>query len=74
MNCPIFGEMQTMFKDKGSKTIKSKPTVEVKIITTLVNMVDVNVTIQNKTSEEQEFKDRKPGKTNWELIGKLKRS
>jgi hypothetical protein len=44
MNCPSFGEMQTMFKDKGCKTIESKPTVEVKIVTISVNMVYVNVT------------------------------
>jgi hypothetical protein len=28
-----FGEMQNMFKDKGSQTTKSKPTIEVKVIT-----------------------------------------
>jgi hypothetical protein len=33
-----------MFKDKGGKTIKSKPMVEVKIVIAQVNMVDVNVT------------------------------
>ncbi len=29
MNCPRFDEMQNMFKDKGSQSIKSKPIVEV---------------------------------------------
>ncbi len=28
-----FNEMQNMFKDKGSQTTKSKPTIEVKVIT-----------------------------------------
>ncbi len=28
-NCPRFNEMQSMFKDKGSQSTKSKPTTEV---------------------------------------------
>ncbi len=52
MNCPRFGEMENMFKDKGGQTIKSKPTVEVKLITTSINMVDLNVVTWNKTSED----------------------
>jgi hypothetical protein len=30
MNCPRFFGMQTMFKDKGGKTTKTKPAAEVK--------------------------------------------
>jgi hypothetical protein len=56
-NYPRFGEMQNMFKDKGSQTIESKLAVEVKVVTTSFNMVDVNVTTKNKTSEDQVFKD-----------------
>jgi len=37
-NCPRFDEMQSMFKDKGSQSIKSKPVVEVKTIITLINI------------------------------------
>jgi hypothetical protein len=48
--------MQNMFKDKGSQTTKSKPRIEVKVITTWINMVDVNLTIQSKGSEKQVFK------------------
>jgi hypothetical protein len=33
-----------MFKDKGGKITENKPIVEVKIMSVLVNMVDVNVT------------------------------
>jgi hypothetical protein len=48
------------------------------MVTTLVNMVDVNVTTQNKTNEEQVFKYRKPRKNkfaiDWEIEEKLKRS
>jgi len=76
MNYPRFGEMQNMFKDKGST--KSKPVVEVKMVTASINMVDVNVTTRSKTSEEQMFKDREPRKnkfaTNWEVKKKWKRS
>jgi len=57
MNCPRFGEMQNMLKDKGGQTIKSKLVDEVKAIIALVTMVDVNVTIHNKASEEQVFKN-----------------
>ncbi len=39
-----FGEMQTMFKDKGGENIENKPIVEVKVANVLVNMVDVHVT------------------------------
>jgi hypothetical protein len=46
-----FGEMQNMFKGKRGQTTKSKPVAEVKDIIALVNMVDVNVIIQSKTSE-----------------------
>ncbi len=40
-----------MFKDKGGQTIESKLIVEIKVVITLVNMVDVNVTTWSKTSE-----------------------
>ncbi len=67
-----------MFKDKGGEIIESKPTTEVKTITTLVNMVDVNVTTWINTSEKQVFKDQKPRKnksiTSWEVEEKLKKS
>jgi hypothetical protein len=51
-NYPRFGEMQNMFKDKGGQTLESKPLIEVKAIIASINMVDVNVTIRNKTNEE----------------------
>jgi hypothetical protein len=56
-NYPRFSEMQSMFKDKGGQSTKSKPIAEVKTVTASVNMVDVNVTTQNKTSEEKMFKN-----------------
>jgi hypothetical protein len=51
MNYLKFGEMQNIFKDKGGQTIESKPIVEVKVVIALLNMVDVNATTWNKTSE-----------------------
>jgi uncharacterized membrane protein YbaN (DUF454 family) len=51
-NHPRFGEMENMFKDKGGQTIKSKPTIEVKLITISINMVDVNAVTWSKTSED----------------------
>jgi hypothetical protein len=44
--------MQTMFKDKGRKTIKNKPIAEVKVANASINMVDVYVTIQSMAIEE----------------------
>jgi hypothetical protein len=37
--------------------------VEIQIITTNVNVVDVNVTTRSKAIEEHVMKDRKPRKT-----------
>jgi hypothetical protein len=45
--------MQNMFKDKENQITKSKLTIEIKVIISLVNMVDVNVTTKNKGSEKQ---------------------
>jgi hypothetical protein len=42
-----------MFKDKRSSTTESKPITKAKMIMVLVNMVDVNVTIWSKTSEDR---------------------
>jgi hypothetical protein len=44
-NCPRFDEMQSMFKDKGSQSIKSKPVVEVKTIITLINIFFIHIFI-----------------------------
>jgi hypothetical protein len=38
MNYLEFGKMQTMFKDKGGKIVKTKSIVEVKVDCSLVNM------------------------------------
>jgi hypothetical protein len=67
-----------MLKDKGSQSIEFKLTAKVKTIIVSVNMVDVNVTIRSKTSEEQMFKYQEPRKNKsiayWELEEKLNRS
>ncbi len=47
--------MQTMFKDKGGKTIKNKPITEVKITNASINMVDVHVTTQSMAIEKQNY-------------------
>ncbi len=51
-----------MFKDKGGKTVETKPINEIKVVNVLVNMVDVHVTIQSKANEEHVFKDQEPRK------------
>ncbi len=58
--------MQIVFKDKGGEFVENKPISKVKVITTLVNMVDVHfATSQNKAIEEHVFK-------NWKLKKKTK--
>ncbi len=47
--------MQTMFKDKGGKTIKNKPIAKVKVANASINMVDVHVTTQSMAIEEQNY-------------------
>jgi hypothetical protein len=50
--------MQIVFKDKGGEFVENKPISKVKVITTLVNMVDVHfATSQNKAIEEHVFKN-----------------
>jgi hypothetical protein len=44
--------MQSMFKDNGGQSTKSKLVAEVKTVIALINMVDVNVITRNKTNEE----------------------
>ncbi len=65
-----------MFKDIGGKPIEPKLIIETKVITTFVNMVDVNVTTWSKTNEEHVFKGYKPRKNkstiDWEAKDKLK--
>jgi hypothetical protein len=43
MDCSEFGKMKKMFQGKDGSSSKGKTIVEVKIITTNVNVVDVNV-------------------------------
>ncbi len=64
-NCLRFDEMQNILKDKGDKSIESKPTCNIKTIVTLVDMVDVNVTTCSKTNEKKKsLKTESQGKIN----------
>ncbi len=47
-NCLRFWEMQNMFKDKGGKTTKTKPKIEVKVAIASINMVSVTYSKQDK--------------------------
>jgi len=58
----VWQNLQNMFKDKGGKTVETKPINEIKVVNVLVNMVDVHVTIQSKANEEHVFKDQEPRK------------
>jgi hypothetical protein len=51
-NCPKFIEMQKMFHGKFVIIIEVQPVVETQIITTYVNVVDVNVTTRGKVIEK----------------------
>jgi succinyl-CoA synthetase beta subunit len=60
--CPKFTKMQKMFHGKYVTLVEVQPIVEIKIITTNVNVVDVNVTTRSKAIEEHVFTDREPRK------------
>ncbi len=53
-----------MFHEKFVSVGKIIPIAKIKIVTTNVNVVDVNVITRNTTNEEHVFKDREPMKTN----------
>jgi hypothetical protein len=55
--------MKRMFHGKFMIVAKVQPIAKIKMITTNVNVVDVNVTIRNKAIKEHMFKDREPRKT-----------
>ncbi len=63
--------MQNILKNKGGKTTKKKLVIDVKITTTLVNMVDVHV--GTTRSKETKYKDSK-NVANWEVEECLKKS
>ncbi len=57
--------------------IEVQPVVETQIVTTNVNVLDVNVTTRSKTTKEHVFKDKKQRKANnvdWEKEEHLKKS
>jgi hypothetical protein len=62
IKCPKFVEMHEMFLGKFVIVVKVQLVAKTQIVTTNVNMVDVNVTTRNKITEEQVFNDRKPEK------------
>ncbi len=49
-----------------------QPITETQIVTTYLNVMDVNVTTRSKAFEEHVFKDRKPRKQIMLLIGRKK--
>ncbi len=68
---PKFVEMQKMFHGKSTVIIKVQPIAKTQIITTNVNVVDVNVTTISKITKKYVFKDREPRKVRsvaeWEI-------
>ncbi len=51
-NCPKFTKMKKMFHGKFMTIIKVQPIAKTQTVTIHVNVVDVNVTIRNKTTKE----------------------
>jgi hypothetical protein len=49
--------MQKMFQGKNAETIGGKSVINVKTITTIVNVVDVNVATKSKIIEKQVFQE-----------------
>jgi hypothetical protein len=66
---PKFVEIQKMFHGKSMAIIEVQPIVETQIITTNVNVLDVNVITRSKTTKKHVFKDkelRKANNVDWE--------
>jgi hypothetical protein len=59
---PKFVEMQKMFHGKSMIVAKCQLVAMTQTIITNVNVVDVNVIIKSKVTEEQVSKDREPKK------------
>ncbi len=78
IDCPKFIEVQKMFRGKFVTIAEVQLVVEIKIVSTNVNVVDVNVTTRSKAIEDHVFKDRKPRKAksvvDWEKEERLKKS
>ncbi len=74
---PKFTKMKKMFHGKFVIVAKVQPIVETQIVTTNVNVVDVNVTTRSNTIEEHVFKDKEPRKAksviDWEKEEWLKK-
>jgi hypothetical protein len=51
-NCPKFAKIQKMFHGKYVVITKVQLVAETQIVTTDVNVVDVNVTTRSKVTEE----------------------
>jgi succinyl-CoA synthetase beta subunit len=74
---PKFVKMQKMFHGKSMAIIEVQPIVETQIVTTNVNVLDVNVTTRSKTTEKHVFKDkelRKANNVDWEKEEQLEKS
>jgi hypothetical protein len=69
-DCPKFVEMQKMFHGKYVTITEVQPVIDIQIMTSNVNVLDVNVTTRIKVTKEHVFKDREPRRAksvvNWE--------
>jgi hypothetical protein len=61
-NCPKFIEMEKMFHGKSMAVTKVQLIAETQIVTTDVNVVDVNATTRSEVIKKHVFKDKKPRK------------
>jgi hypothetical protein len=64
IDCPKFAEMQKMFHGKFVVVVKVQPIAKTQIVTTNVNVVDVNVTTRSKVTKQHVFKDKELRKAN----------
>ncbi len=78
IGCPKFVEMQKMFHGKSVIVVKVQLVAKTQVVTTDVNLMDVNVITKSKAIEEHVFKNRKQRKVNsvvdWEKEEWLKKS
>ncbi len=57
-DCPKFVDMQKMFQGKNASNSNGKMLVDVKILTAIVNAIDVNVPTQSKIIKKQVFQEK----------------
>ncbi len=74
IDCPKFVKMQKMFQGKNASNTNGKSIVNVKIVTTIMNVMDVNVATKSSITKKQMFHEWKLRKKKLLQIGKNRKN